>query len=193
MADEGTDLGQVLDRLEDAGGDQVSVNDVLAEFEDRSIGVLLMVFGLLAALPVVGDIPGASILFATLILLSILHSVTGKGRLRVPGKVGRKTLKHETVKKAVEKTRPWTDKVDRLLRPRLTALTGGRTARLALVIAAGLLAVSLYPLAVVPFGANAPAMGITLIGLALVTRDGIAALLGWALAGVTVWLLLTAL
>jgi hypothetical protein len=57
MTSKAAPLRTVLDDLERSGHDgAVSVGDVLDAFEQRSLGVLLTVFGLLAALPVVGGI-----------------------------------------------------------------------------------------------------------------------------------------
>ena len=58
MASEEAPLATVLDELQHSGREKaVSIGDVLDAFQHRSLGVLLTLFGLLAALPIIGDIP----------------------------------------------------------------------------------------------------------------------------------------
>ena len=54
------------------------------------------------------------------------------------------------------------------------------------------LALSLYPMEVVPFGANLAGAGLIGLGLGLMTRDGVLLLIGYAFAIGTVYLLVTA-
>ncbi|MBY8974400.1 exopolysaccharide biosynthesis protein [Rhodobacteraceae bacterium NNCM2] len=192
--DQETSLADVLDGLEDAGQEGgVSINDVLERFQGRSLGVWLTLFGLIAALPVIGAIPGVSILTGSLILIAIFQSFFTGGNLKVPGKVGSREIDQQDLSDAIEKARPWAERVDKVLSERLTLLTRGRGASVAIAVASALLAVSMYPLALIPWGVQAPATGIVAFGLALIARDGLFALLGYALSGLTLWLALTLL
>jgi hypothetical protein len=178
-------LTEILDRLGEAGeergeSDGASLNDVLAEFEDRSLGVLVTAFGLIAAIPVIGAIPGISMATATLILLAVLQALSRKGgAMRLPGKLGNKAIDRDKLERGLERARPWTRRVDRLLSERLTALTRGRLRRGAIVVAVVVLALTMYPLAFVPWGVTPPAFGIVAFGLALIARDGLFALFGY--------------
>ncbi|MEX0922425.1 MAG: exopolysaccharide biosynthesis protein [Rhodovibrionaceae bacterium] len=185
-------LSAVLDRLKQAGdGDgEVGVNDVLDIFSDRSLGVLLSLFGLLAAIPVIGAIPGMSILTGTLILLAIARSTFGRGALHLPAALDAKKIDRGKFQAAIDKTRPVVEKIDKVLKPRVLYIVEGRGQRLLLSLAAALLAISMYPLALVPWGVQAPAAGIVAFGLALMARDGLFAAFGYALAGLTLYLVL---
>ncbi len=111
--------GQGARRLEEAGHDgRVSLADVLETFADCSLGVLLAVFGLIAAMPVVGDIAGISVL----ILLSVTRSLSGRGSMQLPGRVGRRSME----RMRLARVRPRTDRIDRTLhrKRRLHPLTG---------------------------------------------------------------------
>lgn len=124
MASEEAPLGDVLDELQHSGREQaVSIGDVLDAFQHRSLGVLLTLFGLLAALPIIGDIPGMSILLGTLILIVIAESLVGRGTLWMPGFVRRRDVSRERFDQGIRKARPWVEWVDRLLKPRLKALS----------------------------------------------------------------------
>lgn len=184
-------LSEVIDRLEEAGNEErVEVNDVLDIFSDRSLGVLLSLFGLIAAIPLIGAVPGVSILTGTMILLAIARSTFGRGALHLPEVVGSKYIEKSKFDKGLETARPAVEKVDKVLSRRITFLIDGRVQRLLLSLAAALLAVSMYPLALVPWGVQAPAAGIVAFGLALMARDGLFALFGYLLSGVTLYLIL---
>lgn len=184
---EATSLGDILDALGEAeDGDTVSVGDVLTAFEDRSSGVLITMFGLFAALPVIGAVPGMSVVTGTVILLVIAHSAIGGGRLSLPGPLERLRIRRSLFDKGLERGRSITDRVDRLLRPRLEFLAASTPARVAIKIAVALLALSMFPLAIVPYGVTAPAAGVVAFGLALIARDGAMALAGYLMCAATV-------
>ncbi len=191
---EATSLEAVLDELRESGrAEAVSVGEALARFQHRSLGVLIALFGLIVVMPVIGDIPGAAIICATLTLAAIGQSLVGRGSLWLPRAVARREIDRARLERAVEAMRPWIRRVDRLLRPRLRLLVASRPARLGVALAAAALALALYPLAFVPFGANAPGAGLVALGLGLMAGDGLLVLLGYALIGLTAYLLVAAL
>jgi hypothetical protein len=152
---------------------------VLAHFADRSLGVILAVFGLIALLPIIGGIPGVSITVAIVVVLAVLRTVLGGGGIRLPGQLGDRAIERERLTRAVEKARPWTDRIDRLLKPRLVVLVGDPVSRLLVAVSALFLAVTMIPLAFVPFGVTPASAGITAFGLGLIARDGVLAGLGY--------------
>ncbi|MGF1554294.1 MAG: exopolysaccharide biosynthesis protein [Paracoccaceae bacterium] len=187
-------LSDVLDSLEATADDgEMRVNDVLGAFGDRSLGAILAMLGLVVMIPVFGSIPGVPTLVAVLVIAMTAQVALGRGALQVPGRLGRASIGRERVESGIERARPWARRVDRVLSERLTVLTRGRLGRGCIAFAAVLLAVTMPPLEVVPWAALAPATGITAFGLALIARDGLFALAGYLLAGLTVFLLATAL
>ena len=187
MADERSLTG-ILDTLREAseGGD-LSVGDVLATLSDRSLGAVLAALGLIALIPIVGAIPGVSILVALLTLAAVGQSVlSDRPGLWAPAFVRRRAISEQSFARGAERVRPYAGWIDARLAPRLTALTGGKAGRSVIAVSAALLAVSMIPLALVPWGVTAPAFGILCLGLALMTRDGALALLGYGFAAATV-------
>lgn len=190
MADDDTPITDVLDELDDTGhGDAVSVGDVTDAFQHRSLGVLLTVFSLIAALPIIGGIPGVSILTGTLVLIAIGQSFAGGGALWLPARVRRREMDRGRFKRGMDKARPWLRRVDRLIKPRLTALSAGRTNRWIISAVAAVLAVTFYPLAFVPWGVTVPALGILALGLGLMGCDGVFVLVGYVFAADTAYTL----
>lgn len=182
-------LTGILRDLQRTGhGDRVSVGDVVDSFQHRPVGVLLAVFGLISALPVIGAIPGVSILTASLVLLAVGQAVVGGGTPWLPETVRRREIGHDKLDRAAEKSRPWVEKIDRLLKPRLTVLVGSPVMRWIAIAMAALLALTFYPLAFVPWGVTPPSLGVLAIGLGLMASDGVLILLGYVLAAVTVYI-----
>ncbi len=184
---EPTSLSGVLEDLERCGHDDaVSVGDVLDAFAHRSLGFLITVFALIAAIPVIGAIPGVSILTGSLILIAIFQSVAGGKALWAPGFVRRREIDRDTYRNGLERGRRWLGRIDRVLKPRLRPLVATAPARAILIASAAAMAVTFYPLAFVPWGVTVPALGALAVGLALLSGDGLLALVGYLLGGSTV-------
>lgn len=187
-------LTSVLNELSASGHEEaVSIGEILDAFEHRSLGVLLTLFGLIATLPVIGGIPGMSILTGTLVLVAVGQSFAGQAGLWAPRFVRQREIGRRRFNRVVEKACPWTRRVDNLLKPRLRPLVAGSIQRWILSIAAVLLALTFYPLAFVPFGVTAPAAGVLALGLGLMAGDGLLVLIGYALSAVTAYLMVTTL
>lgn len=194
MSSEPASLDSLLDELKRSGhAETVSVEEIVGRFQHRSLGALIALLGLIVVMPLIGDIPGAAIVCATLALAAIGQSLLGRGHLWMPRAVAQREIDRKRFERGIEAARPWVRRVDRLLKPRLSVLVASRPAHLAAALAAALLAVSLYPLAFVPFGANAPGGGLIALGLGLMAGDGLPVLLGYALVGVTIYALVAAL
>ncbi|MFP4537677.1 MAG: exopolysaccharide biosynthesis protein [Dichotomicrobium sp.] len=194
MSNEERPLEGVLDDMKRGSGEgAVSIGDLLDHYQNRSLGLLLAFFGLVVVMPIIGDIPGAAILCATFVLISIAQTLAGRGTLWAPEFVRRFEISRDRFERGVEKARPWIRWSDRLLKRRLTILLEGGASRFAILVSAALLALSLYPLAFVPFGANAPGLGLLAFGLGLMARDGLFVLIGYVLLGAMAAALIVAL
>ena len=188
--DQPENLTGVLDQLdENTHGDQVSIGDVIAAFDDRSFGALITAIGLVAAMPLVGAIPGVSIITGLLIVLVTAQYIVGLNAPYVPSLISERSIKEDTLKKGLEKSRPYAQWFDRYLKQRLTFVTGGPVRRRLIGVVVCLLAVTMVPLALVPWGVQAPATAIVLLGVALIARDGLIGSIGLALSALTAYLL----
>lgn len=186
------DLENVLEELSDTiadSDDKPSVGDVIDAFAERSFGALVTLISLVAAMPVIGAIPGVSILTGSLIILVAGQYLIGRDTPWVPERLRNICIEAETMNGAIEKVRPYAASVDRWIQPRLSALISGRAARIAVALACVMLALLYYPAAVVPWGVMVPALSTLALGLALVGRDGLLALIGLIGAACSVALL----
>lgn len=190
MAEEG--VADILDKLGEAGkGETVSVADVLQAFGRRAYGPLLFVIGLISFSPI-GAIPGASLFFGTLTILLMGQFVVRSGSPWVPGWIERRAVGAKRFRQALSKARPWLTRIDALLDQRLTQLADPPWSKLlgGVAILAG---ISMFPLALVPWGVMLPSFALAVIGLGIAARDGLLLLAGWlAVAGTfaSLWYLL---
>ncbi|HEX5678125.1 MAG TPA: exopolysaccharide biosynthesis protein [Alcanivorax sp.] len=168
-------LTDILVKLADEpDGDELSLVSVVETMQGRGFGPLLLAPTLMVLLPT-GAIPGVPTLSALLIVLVAGQLVVGKRTPWVPGRLRQASFEREKFQAAVARVRPWTERIDRLLKPRLRALTVWPFNRIG-ALACLLLAVAMVPLELVPFAAAVPALIIALYALALAAHDGALAL-----------------
>src|SRR5262249_53829055 len=108
-------------------------------------------------------------------LIFAVHLALGLDRLMLPGFITRRSVGSATMKSFVPRVAGVLSWFERLLEPRLPGVTSVRAERLIGVISIVLALVSTLP---IPFGHNLPALGLVLIGLGLIERDGWAIILG---------------
>lgn len=187
------DLEEVLDGLresaEDASDGKMTVGDTVDAFAARSFGALLTMVALVAAMPIIGAIPGVSILTGTIIVLVCLQFLAGRDAPWLPKRVRDISIDADKMTSAIETVRPYVAKVDRVIRPRLTFLTKGGAPQTIIAIASIFLAALFYPAAFIPGGVWVPSLAVLFLGLALVGNDGVLALIGWAGAAGSIALL----
>lgn len=177
-------LQSAIDALSrEAGNGTVRLGDLLDAFEDRSVGFVFLVFGLIASLPVIGALPGLPAVTALVILLTVGHAfVGGRTRFWAPEAVRRQRVDADRVSAWLERVRPVGRWIDGLVGPRLAPLADGPFARLALALEGVGLALAMTVLSIVPFLVLVASIGLMLLGLALMARDGLMALLGHGFA-----------
>lgn len=170
-------LTELLEQLDASdSGDKIHLQDIVDCFNARGFGPLLVLPALIALLPT-GAIPGVPTLCGLFIAMVSTQLVLGKSTPWLPRRLGRRGFDHHTFHRGVARIRPWTQRFDRLLKPRLQGLINPLSRRLIAGLAA-LLALAMIPLELLPFAAAIPALAIALMGLGLVANDGLMLLLG---------------
>ena len=102
------DLENVLEELQSAAENAdgpLTVGDALNAFAHRSFGALLTLAGLVAALPVIGAIPGVSILTGALVILIAAQFLMGRETPWTPGWLRDFSVDAETMRKGAEKAK----------------------------------------------------------------------------------------
>ena len=163
-----SDLLQLLSRT--WPHERVSLGDVTRLLGERGYGVLMFVL----ALP--GVVPGVASIAAIPLALVAVQLAIGLPRPWLPRFLAARSLSRADFARMVERVAPHLTRIERLLRPRLMVLTGPLGER---VLGVACLALAL--LLAVPILFNWPlVVPIALMSLAVLERDGIFAIVGFA-------------
>lgn len=153
---EEVELGQVLDRLGSAG-----------------LGLVIMVLCLIALIPVPGPFGMFSGIGLALVALQI---IVGRQSLWLPQALLKRQVSVSTIRAISVKALKWMAEAERFIQPRRLKWVTGPLGRVLLGIPILLLAVALaLP---IPFGNIMPVLALFILALALIERDGLAAMTG---------------
>ncbi len=168
-----TNLETLLDRLEEScrGKDRITIGVMLEAAGQRSFGALLLLAGLIAISPLSG-IPGMPTTISIMVLVTAGQILLGRSHFWVPQWVLRRSVSQAKFERALLFLRPVARSVDRLIRPRLRALTQNSAIYVVSVLAI-LVALTMPPLELLPFAATTAGAALAIFGLALVAHDGL--------------------
>lgn len=166
-------LGSVIDRIDSASEkDRVSVADVVDAVGKRSLLPLLLVPAVIAATPLSG-IPGLSAVCGLLIALISFELLLSFDSVLLPDALMRRSVEGQKMRKALDKTRPVIDWIDRRTRQdRLSGLFHRPMIYIPeiLCLMSGLV---MPALEFIPFSASIVALGVAFLALSMLTRDGL--------------------
>jgi hypothetical protein len=154
---------------------KVSLGDLRDALGDRGFGVLLFVFALPNLIPV--NIPLLSLVLGAPLVLLAVQLTYGRHKPWFPHWLTRQSISRQTFEAVVSRALPYLERAERLLRPRFTMLVSWTAERL---IGLGLLVLTVVLALPIPFGNWLPAFAICIVGLAMVEKDGLAVLAGFA-------------
>lgn len=165
-------FSEVLIRISGiARGDRITIGEMIDRFGRRGHGALLIVLGAPNLLPL--PLPGLSMLSGLPLLLLTVQITLGMPAPWFPAALRRLSFAREDFRRMAAAIATRLLRVERIVRPRWSGLTTGLARRL-LGAFGVVLAVTLFlPL---PLGNALPGLALALIGLALLERDGAAAL-----------------
>jgi hypothetical protein len=152
---------------------RISLGALRDALGDRGFGVLLFIFALPNLVPV--NIPLLSAVLGLPLVLLAAQLSYGRHKPWFPDWLTAQSFPRQSFAAVVARALPFLERVERLLRPRLTMLlswTGERLVGIAILILALILTLP------IPFANWLPACGIAIFGLAIVEKDGVAVLVG---------------
>ncbi|GAA6119222.1 exopolysaccharide biosynthesis protein [Acidovorax sp. FG27] len=169
-------LASLIDEIERTPGDSVTLRTMI----ERSGREGMLLVCALATLPflIPVSIPGVSTVFGAAIVL--LAGALFMNRLPwLPRRVLDRPLDTARLVPVLRKGARLVGRIDHWVRPRWPAMTAGALRRLncAAIVFGGLLLMA--PLGPIPFSNTAPAVGILLLAVGLLQRDGLFVLLGY--------------
>ncbi len=169
-------ISQVLIDLQDTlPATKVCTFDILEALHERGFGFLLFIFALPAAIPL--PALGINTIIALPLFFLTTQQMLGRKTVWIPEKIKYKTISRAFFEKIVAKALPYLEKIEYLLKPRLAFITGGIFSNLIGLIGLILTIFITIPL---PLTNTVPAMGIALMALGVIMRDGLAVIAGAA-------------
>lgn len=151
----------------------IRIADLVDLFGDRAFGALLLIFAIPNLIPM--PVNASAILGIPLILIAG-QLATGRRALWLPTVVRTRGLGRTEFCHLVDRITPALRRTERLLAPRLPVFLSPFGERLIGLMCLILSVILFLP---IPFGNWLPAFSICLFALALLQKDGLAALIGW--------------
>lgn len=156
--------------------DTITLGDIVDTFSSRGFGPVVLLPGLIALLPT-GGIPGVPSFCGIFIALMAIQLVIGRRSPWLPNVISERGISHERWHRITDRAKPWTQRIDHLIKPRLEWLTGELAQRL-LALLMVVLGLGMIPLELLPFAAALPALAIVSMALGLTAGDGLLMLIG---------------
>jgi hypothetical protein len=188
MADAPSDdlpLSAILRELSALDRD-TTFDELIERFGGRAFGAIIFVFGLACALPLP---PGSSTVLGAPLVLLTPQMALGRHAPWLPRRVGAHPIPARDLRRICERLLPWLERIERVSRPRLGMLLDPLGERMIGVVCTLLSLVLILP---IPLGNLLPAMAVAAFALALILRDGLLALAGYALTAASTAVLVLA-
>ncbi|WP_451984008.1 exopolysaccharide biosynthesis protein [Azospirillum endophyticum] len=144
---------------------RISLGEIMDALGDRAFGALLLILSIPNVLPV----PGLSTATGVPMILLGAQMAAGRHGPWLPRRMLAASFDRKAFLGVIRRAKPWADRIERHLRPRMPALAGPAAERLlglAVVVLAGILSLPIV------FGNQPPALAIALIALGLMESDG---------------------
>ena len=169
-------------------GERVSLGEIVGALGDRGLGVILAAFAIPNVLP--STVPFGNVLTGIPVIVIAAQLMLGLEHLYLPPLLARRTISTSFLKAWMPRVTKLLAWFERLLRPRFSYMTSANAERAIGTLCMVLAIATTLP---IPFGHQLPALGVMLIGLGLIERDGLALLAGTLIGLVGVALLALAL
>ncbi len=172
----------IEDVVNKSDSDRILVSDLVEAMETIGFGFVMMIFSLCAIFPL--PPPAPSIMSLPLVIFSA-QLMLGYQAPKLPKVFSKRSVKRSTVAMLVQRSSPYLRKVERILRPRLSFITSNTSER---IIGFFSLVFSLFILLPMPLSNFIPGLGVLVISLGLLGKDGLFVILGMiiGLIGATV-------
>jgi hypothetical protein len=166
-------VSELLGSITERGRGKITITDILAVFGDRAFGAVIFVFAAPLVLPMP---PGVSALLGAPLLFVTFQWMVGRRTLWMPKMLLDRTISRNDFKSLVEKLNPYLQKLERRLRPRWTWIFNPVMDRLTGAVCFALSIIVFLP---IPFGNMLPSLAIAAFAIGAVERDGLAVIVGW--------------
>lgn len=165
-------------------GESVTLRQLFELIGEQSMLLFCMFLMVPFLLPV--SIPGVSTVFSLVVMLAGVGVMLNRVPW-LPGRLMNRSIATESLLPALEKGSRMMARIDRVIRPRMLALTHGATVNRFngfMLFASGVLLI--FPFGLVPFSNTLPALAVLFLCAGMIQRDGLFILLGYLMFVVTV-------
>ena len=185
-----TSMTKLLNKLVDEQeGNKVSAGEIIARFEGRGFGPLLLIPSLITLLPT-GAIPGVPSFCGITLFLIRVQAAMGRKSPWLPSSLTKRQIETDKLESAVEKAKPNVRHVEKLLRPRMIQLSQSPMKNIIAAYCA-IAALCMIPLEALPFAVALPAFALCITALGMTNQDGVFIGVGSVLQLGTLYLVLT--
>lgn len=160
--------------------ERISVGDLVRIMSYRAYGALMLIFALPNVLPTP---PGTSAVLGAPLIFLAAQLLLRRPTPWLPEIIASRSMARTDFAAIVARAVPWLARAERLLQPRLEFLTRPPCEQIIGFICLLLAVILFLP---IPLGNMLPALAICLFSLAILERDGLAALIGVALSVLSV-------
>jgi hypothetical protein len=190
LVNDNPSLEQLIEgAIPDGEDSKIQVREILETFGQRSYGPALFFFALLELLPFVSAIPGMYIITASVLIILSGQLLAGRPRPWLPKWLLSFSLSRERMQATLRRWKPWIKWVEKLIRPRLEFLVAPPFLQGIAAICI-CLALTFFPLAPIPASEKVLAIPVAFFALAITVRDGVLALIGFAITAGSVGLMI---
>lgn len=191
VASQPASLADIFDEIEhntlkNDSDDGVRLGALLNAVGRRSYGPLLLVIGLFAVSPIT-VIPGMTWLAAFLTGIVAGQMALGLPRPWLPKRALETKIPRKLLNVGLHRGRPWAERIDKVLKPRLEFLAAPPFVNLIALICIAAALVTI-PLSLIPIAPILPSIAILLFGLGMTAKDGLLLLLGTSACAGAGWL-----
>ncbi len=152
----------------------VALDDVIEAFHERGIAFLLLLFAAPMALPLPVP-PGINIILASPLILLTAQQTWGAHKIWLPHKMRTRTVEAGKLRALFNALIPWFIRIEKLVKPRLPWITVDGASRLFGALGFIMALCVCIPL---PLTNTVPSLGIALMAIGFIMRDGLAVLAG---------------
>lgn len=154
--------------------DRITFYEIKASLHERGFGILMVIFILPVAIPFPYP-PGVPTLLVIPAFIFSIQMMLGVDAPWLPKWLERKSIDRKTLAKIIEKGAPMLRKIEKLMRPRLSFVSSPKGERL-IGLFSFIFGVSIV--LPIPFSNLVPAIGVLIMSLGLLSKDGVTVILG---------------
>lgn len=163
--------------------DRISVDQLVNDLKERGFGILFIIFCAIPALPIPAQ--GIATILAIPVILLAVQLIVGKNEIWLPKFIRKKSVGSSKINKVTKVALPLMKKFEYLSNPRLKFMTSPFMER---IIGVFILCCSISMALPIPFSNTVPSIGIVIMSLGMMEKDGLAIIGGMliGIAGITI-------